>query len=110
MPHIEKLRFETRPYPNIDLYPFNLPLLDKTSAITFPGPLTFFAGDNGTGKSTILRAISRGCGIHIWEAERRRRYLKSPFENSLHHYMEIVWKDTSVPGSFFSSELFSFSI
>ena len=31
-------------------------------------------GENGTGKSTLLRAISRKCGIYIWEGMARRRY------------------------------------
>ena len=57
MPHLKKLHFQARPYPETDLYPFNLPLLRETDGIDFPGPLTFFAGDNGTGKSTLLLCI-----------------------------------------------------
>ena len=106
MPHLKELLFEAHPYPRTEYYPFNLPLLSNTKSVDFPAPITFFAGENGTGKSTILRAICRGCGIHIWEGERRRRYSKSPYENSLHHFLSIVWTDGSVPGSYFSSEIF----
>jgi len=108
MPHLKKLHFQARPYPDTDLYPFNLPLFRETDGIDFPGPLTLFAGDNGTGKSTLLRAVCRGCGIHIWEGERRRRYRKSPFENMLHHFLGLRWEEGFVPGSFFSSEIFRF--
>ncbi len=65
-----------------------------------------FAGENGTGKSTLLRAICRACGIHIWEGERRRRYSRSPYEDNLHNYMEVGWSNQSVPGSYFSSDIF----
>jgi predicted ATPase len=106
MPHIKELIFQAHPYPQAELYPFNLPLLKTTKRVNFPTPITFFAGENGTGKSTILRAVCRGSGIHIWEGEKRRRYSKSPYENSLHHFLNIVWNNGSVPGSYFSSEIF----
>jgi predicted ATPase len=106
MPHIRELIFEARPYPPAELYPFNLPLLKTTKKLEFQTPITFFAGENGTGKSTVLRAICRGSGIHIWEGEKRRRYSKSPFESSLHHFLSIVWNNGSVPGSYFSPEIF----
>jgi predicted ATPase len=108
MPHLKKLHLMANSYPDTDQYPFNLPLLRETGEIDFPGPLTFFAGDNGTGKSTLLRAICRGSGIHIWEGERRGRYRKSPFENALHHFLGLEWEDGFVPGSFFSSDIFRF--
>ena len=108
MPHLMKLRLQSRPYPDADVYPFNLAVLRETAGIEFPVPVTFFAGGNGTGKSTLLRAIGLGCGIHIWEGERRRRYKKSPFENLFHLFLEIVWEDGPVPGSYFSSDLFRF--
>lgn len=106
MPHIKELIFGARPYPKVELYPFNLPLLKATKCVDLSTPITFFAGENGTGKSTILRAVCRGSGIHIWEGEKRRRYSKSPYENSLHHFLNIVWNNGSVPGSYFSSEIF----
>lgn len=80
--------------------------MNQAPRLPVESPVTFFAGENGTGKSTILRAICRGCGIHIWESERRRRYSRSPYEDNLHNYMEIVWSNGSVPGSYFSSEIF----
>ena len=106
MSHMMEIRFENARYPDTDLYPFNLPLLKLTPSLTFRTAITFFAGENGTGKSTILRAACRACGIHIWETEHRRRYLKSPFEDSLHNCLKVFWKNGSVPGSYFSSEIF----
>jgi len=106
MPHLRKVRFEASRYPDTDLYPFNLPLVKETPHLSFGDPITFFAGENGTGKSTLLRAICRACGIHIWEGERRRRYSKSPYEDNLHNYMEAVWGHSNVPGSYFSSDIF----
>lgn len=105
-PHLQEVRFEVERYPDTDKYPFNLPLLHRTPNLSLVSPITFFAGENGTGKSTFLRAICRACGIHIWEGERRRGYSRSPYEDNLHNYMEMVWNNGSVPGSYFSSDIF----
>ena len=104
--HVREVRFEADRYPDTDQYPFNLPLARDTACLTLGSPITLFAGENGTGKSTLLRAICRACGIHIWEGERRRRYSKSPWEDNLHNFMTISWVNGSVPGSFFSSDIF----
>jgi len=106
MPHLKHVLFEIQRYPDTDLYPFNLPLVKQTPHLSLDAPITLFAGENGTGKSTLLRAICRTCGIHIWEGERRRRYSRSPYEDNLHNYMEAAWSNGSVPGSFFSSDIF----
>lgn len=39
-------------------YPFNLKWLNHTPEIEFKSPLTFFVGDNGIGKSTLLQSIA----------------------------------------------------
>lgn len=106
-PHIREIRFETARYPDTDHYPFNLPLVKEAPPLSLDAPITLFAGENGSGKSTILRAICRACGIHIWEGGRRRRYSKSPFEESLHNFINVVWSNGSVPGSYFSSDIFN---
>ncbi len=43
-------------------YPFDLPLVRGLGELTFPAPVIFFVGENGTGKSTILEAIAAAAG------------------------------------------------
>ena len=38
-------------------YPFHLPLI-RTLELQFTSPVTFFVGENGTGKSTVIEAIA----------------------------------------------------
>ncbi|MDT8396897.1 MAG: AAA family ATPase [bacterium] len=106
MIHLQEVRFKFREYPETNEYPFGLPLLKNTRSLPFLSPVTLFAGENGTGKSTILRAICRAAGIHIWEEQGRRRHAKSPFEERLHDYLQACWSNGAVPGSFFSSDIF----
>lgn len=39
-------------------------LLDDDFSLVFDRPVTFFVGENGTGKSTVLEAIASLCGFH----------------------------------------------
>src|SRR4030042_6608871 len=104
--HLNKVILNPQKYPNAEYYPFNLNILQKTESIEFYAPVTFFAGENGTGKSTLLKAICRKCGIHIWEDAERVRYSSNPCEEELYKYIDVEWLNGSVPGSFFGSQIF----
>jgi predicted ATPase len=104
--HLDKVTLHPKKYPNVEHYPFKLPIFQKTRTITLSTPVTLFVGENGTGKSTLLKAICRKCGIHIWEDSERLRYSSNPFEEELYKYIDIQWLNGSVPGSFFGSEIF----
>jgi predicted ATPase len=64
----------TRPYllhasfrPDIELhydkYPFNVPAVREIANINFHPNVTFFVGENGSGKSTVLEAIAVALGF-----------------------------------------------
>lgn len=44
-------------------YPFSLPIIKNLHEIEFPTQVTFFVGENGTGKSTILESIAEKAGM-----------------------------------------------
>ena len=45
-------------------YPFHLPLL-RALDLRFRTPVTFFVGENGTGKSTVIEAIASLCRLPV---------------------------------------------
>jgi predicted ATPase len=104
--HLRNVRLFPEKYPVRDRYPFNQEVLRRTSEITFTTPVTVFAGENGTGKSTLLEAISHKCGIHIWEEAPGVRLESNPYENHLYRYLEVEWTNGRVPGSFFGAGIF----
>jgi predicted ABC-class ATPase len=61
----KNVRFHADLYPTREHYPFNLDLFHRTNGLEFRTPVTFFVGENGTGKSTLLEAIARRTGIHV---------------------------------------------
>ncbi|MBN1614990.1 MAG: AAA family ATPase [Deltaproteobacteria bacterium] len=104
--HLTSVTFHTERYPTDAYYPFNLSLFRALRRLAFDTPVTFFAGENGTGKSTLLTALCRKCGIHIWENTERTRYENNPYEDKFSNYLSVEWRDGKVPGSFFGSDTF----
>ncbi|MFC1890905.1 AAA family ATPase [Thermodesulfobacteriota bacterium] len=104
--HLKNITLHPDQYPNKDLYPFNLPLFNKPIEIHLDSPITFFIGENGTGKSTLLEAIAHRCSIHIWRDEVKTRYESNPYEEMLYRFISVGWENGPVPGSYFGSDTF----
>ena len=64
--HLKQIHILPEKFPTVEKYPFNLDIFRKTRTLDVHHPVTFFVGENGTGKSTLLQAISHRCGIYIW--------------------------------------------
>ncbi len=106
MVHLRKVTLLPHKFPTRVRYPFNLEVFHKTEHIVFDAPVSFFAGENGTGKSTLLKAICRSCEIPIWEPPERRRVENNPYEERLQDCIGITWEQGRITGSFFGSEIF----
>ena len=98
--HLKSVTLHPAQYPVKDHYPFDLPVFSQSEQIVFDAPVTLFVGENGTGKSTLIQAIARACGIHIWQDEERKRAVCNPYEDKLSDYMSVEWVNGPVEGSF----------
>jgi predicted ATPase len=104
--HLLKVSIHSEWYPTHRYYPFNIPVLRQPSTLTFRTPITFFVGENGSGKSTLLEAITRKCGITIWDKPKRHVVHRNPYETTLSRFITVTWANGSVPGSIFRAETF----
>jgi predicted ATPase len=105
--HLKRIMLFPEKYPTLKKYPFSHPIFQETRSLDFTAMVTFFVGENGTGKSTLLRAVAHKCYIHIWKDTDRVHLDKNPYEEMLYRFMAVDWAEDVVHGSFFSSELFS---
>ena len=86
--HLKKVNLHPDQYPTRVLYPFNLDIFSVTKSLSFNSAVTFFVGENGSGKSTLLDAITRRCGIMMWQGIQRPRFKASPYEKNLYQSID----------------------
>ena len=106
--YIQTLHLETSDYPTREFYPFNLALFQNPLSLSFPAPVTFFIGENGCGKTTLLQAMAIRCGVHLWRDTERRRAQRNPFVHAFPDCLRIDWAGARVPGIYFGSNYFQF--
>lgn len=104
--HLRNVNIHPDRYPTREVYPFNLDVLERTGQIGFETPVTLFVGENGTGKSTLLEALARKAGIHIWQERGGSRCQVNPYEGQFYRCLSLDWTDGRVPGSYFGSDVF----
>ena len=107
MIYLKQVHIHSKKFPVRDAYPFNLKILHRTDTLKFKSGITLFIGENGTGKSTLLKALANRCGVHIWQNEFNLRVEENPHEADLYKHISIHWKIDPVPGSYFGSQIFS---
>lgn len=88
-------------------YPFCLTAIKKLSTLEFHPKVTFFVGENGTGKSTILEAIAVACGFNAEGGTKNFNFNTNSTHSELHNYIKLI-KGVRTPkdGFFLRAESF----
>ncbi len=76
--------------PSFESYPFHLPAVSALSEIQFSHPVTFFVGENGSGKSTILEAIASAYGFNPEGGTRNFNFSSYQSHSNLDDYLTII--------------------
>lgn len=92
-------------------YPFYLPIIKNLKEIDFTEQVTFFVGENGTGKSTILEAIASHAGFGAEGGSKNISFKTSEQTaysgvEELAEHMTLSWRQKPKDGYFFRAETF----
>ncbi|MHB1485735.1 MAG: AAA family ATPase [Saccharofermentanales bacterium] len=75
---------------NNDSYVFDLPVVRNFKDLDFKKRVTFFIGENGTGKSTLLEAIAVSCGFNAEGGTRNFNFSTRETHSPLCDYLKII--------------------
>ena len=70
-----------------DSYLHRIKALAKMESLSFDNPVTFFVGENGTGKSTLLEAVAAAYGLNPEGGSRNFRFSTRDTHSSLYEGM-----------------------
>jgi predicted ATPase len=73
----------------LSIYPFNLPFLRNLNRLKIHPEVTFFVGDNGTGKSTLIEAIAVGSGFNAEGGSKNFRFNSRASHSVLHEFIRM---------------------
>jgi predicted ATPase len=62
-PYLRRITFDASAVPDMEAYPFCIPLFKGGFDLAFDNPVTIIAGENGSGKSTLLEGIAALTGF-----------------------------------------------
>ena len=110
-PYLRRVWVDTERVPDREAYPFCLPFLRDGFELDFDRPITIIAGENGTGKSTLLEGIAVLAGYD--EAGGGKGYMPVDHSNALEvmggelsNALRASWLPKITNGWFFRAESF----
>lgn len=110
-PILDKVKVDSEKKRDSSKYPFSLDIIQNLKDITFPTQVTFFIGENGTGKSTILEAIATRAGFGKEGGSRSINFNTADevYGNQINEFssaLTLSWRKKPRDGYFFRAESF----
>ncbi len=105
--YISGIRLNAHPPENS--YFFRLPVvrsLLRQGELSLDRPVTFFVGENGTGKSTLLEAIAVAYGFNAEGGTKNFNFSTAHTESTLHEYLTLIRSAYPRDGFFLRAESF----
>jgi len=88
-PFLVEVRLLRDKVPSWDQYPFDLPVTRSLETIAFHPRVTFFIGENGTGKSTLLEAMAVGLRFNPEGGSRNFRFSTRASHSQLDRFLRL---------------------
>lgn len=89
---------------NQNEFPFTIPAFSKDFLLSFENSVTFFVGENGTGKSTFLESIAHECGFSLLGGSKNNLLDEQTHTTPIR--LKLVWNRKATNGFFMRAESF----
>lgn len=104
--YLRSLEFLKNKYTSNHTYPFSISALQGLERLDFRSNVTFFVGENGSGKSTVLEAIAYQCGFHTAGGSKNNVYEVDSADSALGNFIRLSWMPKITNGFFMRAETF----
>lgn len=104
--YLREISIRYRNIQDRERYPFNIPAIRSLDRMSLKRNVTFFVGENGTGKSTLLEAIAYQYGFHTAGGSRNHLYDLESSDSALGDAIRLSWMPKVSQGFFLRAESF----
>src|SRR5690242_8719984 len=87
-------------------FPFSVPVVRALQELSLDAPVTFFVGENGSGKSTVLEGIAAAAGLPTVGSAGLDDDETLSAQRSLGRALKLVWRQRTRHGFFLRAEDF----
>ena len=103
---VSNLKFRNFPEDDTDSFPWTLPIVKNFEELQFDKPISFFVGENGSGKSTFLEAIAAYTEVPLAGSLRLEDDVSLDAASRLGRYFYMKYAEKTRHGFFIRAEDF----
>ncbi len=89
-PYLREIQLKRDDINSFEDYPFSIPAVKELDYLEFHPDVTFFVGENGTGKSTLVEAIAISQGFNPEGGTKQSTFFTSRTHSDLHQYLKTI--------------------
>jgi len=106
LPHLRSITKSGPSSESAERFPFSVPVVRALKKLSVDAPVTFFVGENGSGKSTILEGIAAAAGLPAVGSVVTGDDETLSAQRELGRALKLVWRQRSRRGFFLRAEDF----
>ena len=89
LPYLKEISLKQDLIDDFETYPFSIPAVRNLTRLAFSPTVTFFIGENGCGKSTLIEAIAVALGFNAEGGTQNFNFRTRPSHSDLHQYLML---------------------